>query len=188
MDQNHKVDKGGAKRIGKHIATFTSLYTERPVRLIYQHDITSRTKHLEMPPRQLKLLQEELKATLQTHVDVPPTSDEGWYEAHKIAALYIVSLTGCRPCEAAYIVWYKYLRKNNLRKPGDWPPHLEFESYSATVPDTMTKTKHTYTFYLHESPGKLLRDFMNKSEAPKTIGSAGTLGISLSYRLQKYLE
>ena len=69
-----------------------------------------------------------------------------------VTALALVLHIGCRPAEAAYIVFNKTIEKNEYVI-----KHAEFRE-RATVPMSVTKTKRDYFFLLPEE----LSPFTNK--------------------------
>ena len=69
-----------------------------------------------------------------------------------VAAVALVLHIGCRPAEAAYIVFNKTIEKNEYVI-----KHAEFRE-RASVPMSVTKTKRDYFFLLPEE----LSPFINK--------------------------
>ena len=57
-------------------------------------------------------------------------------------AVLVVLTTGCRPKEAAYIVWHKSIRKST------YMVKHQVHTYEAFVPADYTKTKHDYLWLL----------------------------------------
>ena len=56
--------------------------------------------------------------------------------------MLIALSTGCRPKEAAYIVWHKSIKDN------DYIVKHQVHNYQAYVPAEVTKTKHDYLWLL----------------------------------------
>lgn len=67
--------------------------------------------------------------------------------------------TGCRPKEAAYIVWHKSIRKST------YMVKHQVHTYEAFVPADYTKTKHDYLWLLPKDFDNVVKWIMSMNDA-----------------------
>ena len=132
-------------RVGKQIAYFTNRYVEKSGEIRLISKIFKKDKGAQMPTEDLVRLKDACRKRSMLH-----TTDDRWL------AICVLTHTGCRPTEAAYIVQEGGIVIND--------DQLYTEStYKAHCPEVVTKTSMAYVWYLPNSHNSIWKHIMQKT-------------------------
>ena len=131
-------------RVGKQIVHFTNQHINGEVYLKKKLTMNQPDKmHARMCERDVKRMKEHVRAKLVAYDRGKDTVIEQ-NELAKYLAIFFLMITGCRPNEAACVVFDKTVKKYTGYTHVTW----DKISYIATVTADLTKTKRDYRWHL----------------------------------------